>query len=132
MQLEVYRAAGTTLELLGTCELNRLSGRFLEVLHQAADDGAVRGTLQPPEAHAFQVIDLRDEHGPRSGLLVDGPADPGVLPGWMPVSPDRQPQSPVPTGEGMSSGGAAAAKRGVAPSVDASSRASRTTSPSLV
>lgn len=132
MQLEVYRTAGTTLELLGTCELNRLSGRFLEVLHQVADDVAVRGTLQPPEAHAFQVIDLRDERGPRSGLLVEGPADPGVLPGWTPVAPDRLPQSPVPIGEGMGSGTAADARRGVAPSVDASSRASRTTSPSLV
>ncbi|MBR0666495.1 hypothetical protein GXW71_19205 [Roseomonas hellenica] len=132
MQLEVYRAAGTTLELLGTCELNRLSGRFLEVLHQAADDGAAHGSLQPPEAHAFHVIDLRDERGQRSGLLVDGPADPGVLPGWTPVPPGRLPQSPVPIGEGMGSGGAAAARRGVAPSVDANSRASRTTSPSLV
>lgn len=132
MQLEVYRAAGSTLELLGTCELNRLSGRSLEVLHLVADDGDVHGALQPPESHAFAVIDLRDERGPRTGLLVQEPADPGVLPGWRPVPAGRRPQSPVLVGEAMGSGGAATARRAVAPSLDANSRSSRTTSPSLV
>ncbi len=122
MQLEVYRAAGATLELLGTCEIRRLSGRWLEVLHKPPGDGVARGTLLPPDAHAFRVIDLDDADEPRSGLLVHGSADPEVLPGWK----------PAPAGQAISSGATAIGRRAVAPTTEASSPASRTTSPALV
>ncbi|MBR0641675.1 hypothetical protein [Plastoroseomonas hellenica] len=50
------------------------------MLYEPANVGT--GPRRPVEAHAFAVIDLRDEHGARTGLLAQDQANPSVLPGW--------------------------------------------------
>lgn len=80
MVLDVFRNSGSALERVGTCDLRSFSGRFFEVLHEPVDVGS--GPRRPVEAHAFAVIDLRDEHGARTGLLAQDQANPSVLPGW--------------------------------------------------
>jgi hypothetical protein len=80
MVLDVFRSSGSALERVGTCDLRSFSARFFEVLYEPADAGG--GPRRPVEAHAFAVIDLRDENGARTGLLAQDQANPSVLPGW--------------------------------------------------
>jgi ATP-dependent protease ClpP protease subunit len=83
MVFEVFRSAGSVLTRVGVCDLRSLSARSFEVLHEPTDP--VAGTRRPIEAHAFEVIDLRDERGERPGLLARDHANPSVLPGWRAV-----------------------------------------------
>lgn len=82
IRVDVFRRGDAALQLLGTCELPRLSADMIEVLHCCGEADVARGTLRPPEAHRFAILRTAEE---RLALMPEGDARPEVLPAWQPA-----------------------------------------------
>lgn len=86
IRVGVFRRGDAALQLLGTCELPRLSADIIEVLHCAGEVDAILGTLRPPEAHRFAILRTAEAEGERLALMPEGDARPEVLPAWRPAA----------------------------------------------
>jgi hypothetical protein len=102
IRVDVLRRGDAAVQLLGTCELPRLSADIIEVLHCGGETDVARGTLRPPEAHRFAILRSTEAEGERLALMPEGDARPEVLPAWQPAE-----DATGPTGHSTAAVGAA-------------------------
>lgn len=95
IRVDVFRRGDAALQLLGTCELPRLSADIIEVLHCCDEADLARGTLRPPEAHRFAILRTAEAEGERLALMPEGDARPEVLPAWQPAEGAPQDGTPA-------------------------------------